>query len=60
MTSQLITWDARRQLNEDKPCEGYEGFWSFLGKISEELSGETVEKVNKSRLSEADSHVDSS
>ena len=28
--------------------------------ISEELSGETVEKVAKSRSSEADSHVDSS
>ena len=41
-------------------CEGYGHFWSLLGKISEELSGETVEKVTKSRSSEADSHVDSS
>ena len=41
-------------------CEGYEHFWSLLEKISEELSGETVEKVTRSRLSKADSHVDSS
>ena len=60
-------WDARLQLNDPRPgsfygsfCEGYGQFWSLLGKILEELSSETVEKVTKSRLSEADSHVDSS
>ena len=26
-------------------CEGYGCFWLLLGKISEELSGETLEKV---------------
>ena len=41
-------------------CEGYGDFWSLLGKIFEELSGETVEQVTKSRSSEADSHIDSS
>jgi len=28
-------------------CKGYEHFWLLLGKISEELSSETVEKVTK-------------
>ena len=31
-------------------CEGYRHFWLILGKISEELSGETVEKVTKSKM----------
>ena len=32
-------------------CEGYGHFWLLLGKISKELSSETVEKVTKSRSS---------
>ena len=38
-------------------CEGYAHFWLLLGKISEDLSGETVEKANKSRSSKTNSHV---
>ena len=53
---------ARRQLNNpgflySSFCEGDEHFWLLLGKISEELSGETVEKVTKSRSSKTNPHV---
>ena len=37
-------------------CEGYGQFWLLQGKMSE-LSGETVEKVTKSRSSKMNSHV---
>ena len=54
-----------RQLNEENNpgslygsfCEGYGLFWLLLGKISEELSGETLEKVTKSRSSKTNSRV---
>ena len=38
-------------------CEGSGCFWLLLGKISEELSGETLEKVTKLRSSKTNSHV---